>query len=136
MVTRNNYLIGWMSILVFCGLVIGLELHAQPLALEKVVSTDWGRIEDLRSAWADDAMGVHHSAPFVNSRRLSFTSQGAGYTDQCTIKNDGYATAPTDPGRKLHHAILIGAFLHGKEVRLTLQGCSYDHPRIIAVEVR
>jgi hypothetical protein len=30
----------------------------------------------------------------------------------------------------------MGAFLHGKEVRLTLKGCSYDHPRIIGVEVR
>jgi len=137
MIIRKNQLIGCMSLLVFCALFIGLELHAQPLSLEKVVYTDWGRIEDLRSAWADDAVGVHHSAPFVNSQRLSFTIASAGgYVDQCTIKNDGYATHPADPGRKLHHAILLGAFLHGKEVRLTLQGCSYDHPRIIAVEVR
>jgi hypothetical protein len=103
---------------------------------EKVVFTDWGQIDDLRSAWADDAMGVHHSAPFVNSLVRRLTPAGIAYVDECIVKNDGYATSPSDPGRKLHHAILIGAFLHGKEVRLTLKGCAYDHPQIIAVEVR
>jgi len=135
MAIRKSYFIGCLSVLIVCLLFVKMELHAQPLPLEKVVFTDWGQIDDLRSAWADDAMGVHHSAPFVNSQRLSFT-RGGGYADECTTKNDGYATHPTDPGRKLHHAILLGAFLHGKEVRLTLQGCAYDHPRIIAVEVR
>ncbi len=135
MAIRKSYGIGLSGVLVFCALFVTMELHAQPLPLEKVVFTDWGQIDDLRSAWADDAMGVHHSAPFVNSQRLSPAHLG-GYVDECTAKNDGYATHPTDPGRKLHHAILIGAFLHGKEVRLTLQGCAYDHPRIIAVEVR
>ena len=116
------------------------NVHAQVpvLPLQKVVSTDWGRIVDLRSAWADDAMGIHHSAPFLNSQRLSFApaiNGGMTYKDECSSR-DGYATSTADPGRKLHHALLVGAFLHGKEVKLTLQGCAYDRPRVIAVEVR
>lgn len=96
----------------------------------EVVYTDWGRIERLGSAWRADAMAVHHSAPFVNAQR------GGGRVAECIRVNDGYATDPNDPGHKLHHAILIGAFLHNKQVRLLLQACVYDKPRIISVEVR
>jgi len=101
---------------------------------ERVVLSDWGHIERLHSAWMADAMGIHHTAPFVNSKR--FDPITATIRDECTAVNDGYATDPADPGHRLHHAILLGAYLHGKQVRLALQGCSYDHPRIIGVEVR
>ncbi len=120
------------------ALALGSPAHAQ-IQIEKVVFTDWGRIERLHSAWSQDAVGINHSAPFVNSKRaeLSVTRQGGiTYVDECKVKTDGYATDPADPGHKLHHAILLGAFLHGKEVRLTLQGCAFDRPRIIGVEVR
>jgi hypothetical protein len=105
---------------------------AQPT--DPVVATDWGQIERLHSAWTQDAVGVHHSAPFVNSKRVDIIRHET--IDLCRTVNDGYATDPTDPGHKLHHAILLGAFLNGKPVRLTLQGCSFDHPRIIGVEVK
>jgi hypothetical protein len=129
------------TVLVVCSLVLALHPAAgsQPLEIERVVVTDWGQVDDLRSAWADDAMGMHHSAPFRNSQILQLSAtvnQGPTYVDQCTVKNDGYATLPSDPGRKLHHALLVGAFVHGKELRLVLKGCAYDRPRIIAVEVR
>jgi len=108
--------------------------HAQDTI---VVTTDWGSIQSFSSAWREDAMAVHHSAAFMNSQVRVWVPGGHFITeDQCTVVNDGYATDPTDPGRKLHHALLIAAFLHGKFVRLVLQGCSYDKPRIIAVEVK
>jgi len=100
---------------------------------DPVVATDWGQIERLHSAWTQDAVGINHSAPFVNTRHVDIIRHEA---QECKIANDGYATDPTDPGHKLHHAILLGAFLNGKPVRLTLQGCSFDHPRIIGVEVK
>ena len=131
-----------LGIIFVCAVVLALQRFAvaQPATfeLEKVVLTDWGQINDLRSAWADDAMGVHHSAPFVNSliRQFTLAGQGFMYVDECKIKDNGYATSPADPGRKLHHAMLMGAFLHGKEVRFTLKGCAYDYPRLIAVEIR
>ena len=105
---------------------------AQPA--DPVVTTDWGQIERLHSAWTQDAVGIHHSAPFVNSRHVDLIAHQT--VDLCRTVNDGYATDPTDPGHKLHHAILLGAFLNGKPVRLTLQGCSFDRPRIIGVEVK
>ncbi len=120
------------------AIALGPPAHAQT-SVERVVFTDWGRVERLHSAWSQDAVGINHSAPFVNSKRLKLSAGLNGqfsYVDACTVKNDGYATDPADPGHKLHHAILLGAFLHGKEVRLTLQGCAFDRPRIIGVEVR
>jgi len=125
-----------LSVLVLCAIAIALPPFARAQApLEKVVFTDWGQIDDLRSAWVQDAMGVHHSAPFVNSLRLSPLRTG-GYVPECGTTNDGYATSPADDNHKLNHAMLVGAFLHGKEVSFALQGCSYDRPRIIAVQVR
>ena len=106
---------------------------AQPVT-DPVVFTDWGQIERLHSAWTQDAVGIHHSAQFVNSKHVNIISHET--TDLYQTVNDGYATDPTDPGHKLHHAILLGAFLNGKPVRLTLQGCSFDRPRIIGVEVK
>lgn len=127
----------WLFALCASFLTLQHFADAQPVALERVVYTDWGQINDVRSAWEDDAVGVHHSAPFVNSLIRRFTpSGGFDYVPECSVANDGYTTSPSDPGRKLHHAIVLGAFLHGKEVRFTLKGCSYDRPRIIAVEVR
>jgi hypothetical protein len=115
------------------GLLVPATLLAQAPA-DPVVATDWGQIERLHSAWTQDAVGVNHSAPFVNSKRVDVITRQT--VDLCATVNDGYATDPTDPGHKLHHAIILGAFLNGKPVRLTLQGCSFDHPRIIGVEVK
>ena len=125
----------WMFVIGWQPSAIGQPIPTPVIELRKVVYTEWGLVDDVRSAWADDAVGVHHSAPFVNSLIRQFGGVLL-YVPECTIKNDGYATSPSDPGRKLHHAILLGAFLHKKEVQLTLQGCSYDRPRIIAVTVR
>jgi hypothetical protein len=107
---------------------------AQATPRELTVVTDWGRIERLHSAWSEDAMGVHHGAPFVNSRRVDVITRSV--VDECKTVTEGYATDVSDPARKLHHALLIGAFLHLKEVRFVLQGCSFDRPRIISVEMR
>jgi hypothetical protein len=98
-----------------------------------VAFTEWGLLESVSSAWKDDALGVHHNAPFVNS---GVRGVAARTLQRCKVTDQGYATDPGDPGHKLHHALIIGAFLHEKQVRFVLQGCVFNKPRIISVEVR
>jgi hypothetical protein len=123
------------SLVAGAGLVLNVAAHAQGTI---VTPTDWGKIDSISSAWLDDGMAVQHSAPFVNSRHRVFNAATGTplVVDECTITNAGYATDPSDPGHKLHHALIIGAYLHNKQVRLLVQGCAYNKPRIISVEVR
>jgi hypothetical protein len=97
--------------------------------------TDWGRIERF-STENEDAMAVYHSAPFKNPGEFGNVSFGESVRPKCKIEDKGYATDPSDPGHKLHHAAIIGAYLHQKQVRLRLAGCVFDRPRLISVEVK
>jgi hypothetical protein len=60
---------------------------------------------------------------------------GGGGIEFCTGTNSDYALDPKDPGVKVHEAVLLSAFLAGKKVRLLLQGCIYNKPRIISVMI-
>jgi len=84
--------------------------------------TDWGRITQLRAGWVEDSMAVFLTAPVKNTG--------------CKTTDAGYATNPSDPGHKLFHATLLGAYLNNKQVQVILRGCIYDKPRIIAVYVK
>jgi hypothetical protein len=129
----------WAPYAAGCLLAAGAILRLSPAQAQApiVVYTEWGQIESVSSAWKDDAMGVHLSTAFVNSRvRVLRPTGQAIIEDECKTVNDGYATDPADPGHKLHHAIILGAYLHHKQTRLLLQGCAYDKPRIISVEVK
>src|SRR5450432_4162783 len=130
MKTRGNRIASYGCLMLMGLGAIALQsaARAQPIP---VVYTDWGRLERVTSAWRDDAMGVYHSAPFLNSGELAVLPNRGSIVRPCGTVNDGYATDPTDPGHKLHHAIILGAFLHAKQVRLLIQGCSYSKPRII-----
>jgi hypothetical protein len=83
--------------------------------------TDWGYIVQLRTGWIEDTMAVFTSSPVVNPG--------------CSVTNAGYATNPNDPGHKLHHAALLGAYFNNKRVQIIVRDCVYDKPRIIAVHV-
>jgi len=105
---------------------------AQSRLLHSIVSTEWGFITEISTAWSDDALAVFHTQPIVNPwTDLAVTPGG-----ECKITTAGYATDPSDPGHKLLHAVIIAAFLHHKPVRFLVQGCAYDKPRIISVDVR
>jgi hypothetical protein len=76
-----------------------------------------------------ETMSVSLDVPFVNSSEPGLTNI------PCKITNAGYALDPKDPGVKVHEAVLLGAFLAGKKVRLSVEGCIYDKPRIFAVDI-
>jgi hypothetical protein len=85
--------------------------------------TEWGSVKVLSAGWVQDTMSVTHSAPVVNP-------------SGCSVTNAGYATNPEDPGHSLFHTMLMAAFLNRKEVQLLIEGCVYNKPRIIGVNVR
>jgi hypothetical protein len=91
--------------------------------------TEWGYIETF-SAWSNDSIFVHHSAPPLQN--LSW----APYVVVCPVMDGGYSTAPSDPGHRLLHAAIIGAYLHHKQVRFRLSYCANNKPRIVSVDVQ
>jgi hypothetical protein len=103
------------------GLGVALLL-ASPAALAVQVVSDWGKISILSTGWVVDSMAVTTTAPTVNPG--------------CPVLNAGYATNPADPGRNLHHAVLLAALLNNREVQIIAEGCIFDKPRIISVIVR
>jgi hypothetical protein len=92
--------------------------------------TQWGHIVRLETGWYDDTMAIVLDVPFVNS--VYTTPWEPLGSDSCKI-TDSYALDPKDPGIKVHEAALLSAFVAGKKVRLLINECVYDKPRVIAV---
>jgi hypothetical protein len=88
---------------------------------------------------ADDTVFVKLDVPFVNSGDLpaqTLARQSASAHEvPCSITTAGYALDPKDPGVKVNESVLLSAFMAGKKVRLTLDGCVFNKPRIISVTV-
>jgi hypothetical protein len=130
---RNRRVIGAVAGSVAAALLTFVTPSAvAQVHLHAIVPSEWGFITEISTAWSDDALAVFHSQPIVNP----WTSFGINPVGECKITTAGYATDPSDPGHKLHHALIMAAFLHHKPVRFLLQGCAYDKPRIISVDVR
>jgi hypothetical protein len=97
--------------------------------------TAWGHVTALETGWHDDTMSItlDPSVPFVNSLRHSFEITQPDMS--CKVTNAGYALDPRDPGVKAHEAVLLAAFIAGKKVRLLINECVFDKPRVIAVGI-
>ena len=86
-------------------------------------STAWGRISTFETGWVDDTVAVTLiNTPVVNPGRCKVTSS--------------YALDPSEAGNHAHQAAIMGAYFNQKSVRLIVQGCIYDKPRIIGVAVQ
>jgi hypothetical protein len=97
--------------------------------------TAWGHVTALETGWHDDTMSItlDPSVPFVNSGHRSPVVNQPFVS--CKITTAGYALDPKDPGVKAHEAVLLAAFIAGKKVRLLINACAYDKPRVIAVGI-
>lgn len=122
------------ALCIAAGLLVtlGSALHAQPPMVNQPAVSDWGTVVFLETGWSADTMSVLLSVPTVSSKTLS----PAGPPRSCSVMDAGYALDPADPGVHAHQAVLLGAFLNGKQVRVRVQGCVYDKPRIIAVAIQ
>jgi len=109
----------------FCALVwaaaalfsVGLGVmgsRAQPLRPTQL--SPWGFITLLRTLENADALSVTMDTALAG----------------CDPGNE-YQTIPDDEKRKLQHAVLLGAFLNHKRVRITTRLCAGT---ILAVDVR
>lgn len=81
------------------------------------------RIILFATGFNEDQVRVQLDAPFVPGT---------------CVADDGYIVSPTDPGRGVHQAALLAAFLSGRPVTLTLDlaDCVADRPRIIGVQMQ
>ena len=87
------------------------------------VATEYAAITNLSGGWNLDTLAVFHAGQFVNP-------------SGCPVTTFGYATYPADPGHNLFHTLALAAFLNRKEVSLTVSGCIFSKPKIIAVTLR
>jgi hypothetical protein len=87
-------------------------------------STAWAHIVQVRAGLVEDAMAVFTT----NTTVLN--------PGNCKATDAGYQTIASDPGHKLFQTLLMSAYLNGKQVQLTIQGCAYDKPRIIGVSIK
>lgn len=86
------------------------------------VEGPWGHVIVMNGGWTSAHLRVQLDVPFYNPTSCSMT--------------DGYIVEATLPGAQLFQSMLITAFASGDEVSLTLDGCAYERPRVVAVAVR
>lgn len=91
-----------------------------PFAAFAAVETPTGKITGYYTGWNQD--------------RVRVTIEGADYTEGgCNLKN-GYVTAASEnPGHATHVSALLAAYIAGKPVRLVIEGCNNDRPKIWGV---
>lgn len=85
-------------------------------------STGDGYITYMEGGWVGASMRVQLSSGNI-------TNPGT-----CTVL-DGYSTDVADQGNQLFTSMLLSAYLANRKVRLTIDGCSSNRPRIIGVVI-
>ena len=129
------------------GMIVAVTLIPPAIAEETsfghIVALNTGSSFDdkllaIRLVEADDTLSVTLDVAFVNStvpgQSLSIDGRKVqGAPCKNTLGMGSYALDPKDTGVKLNELVLLSAYLAGKRVRLTLNGCVFDKPRIISV---
>lgn len=85
-------------------------------------STPEGNITYMEGGWVGAGLRVQLSqGPFTNP-------------SSCPLI-DGYTTQPADSGHQLFNAMLLSAYMSGRRVRMVIDDCAFDRPRIISVVI-
>lgn len=98
-----------------------LVLAWQP-AMSTPVETPWTRIAELDGGWTNSYLAIGTVAAFVNPAACPW----AGL----------YMIDPATPGYQLFDSMAISAFMAGKEVSFTIDGCTANRPNVISVKIR
>jgi hypothetical protein len=53
----------------------------------------------------------------------------------CKVTKGTYALDPKDTGVKVNESVMLSAYLAGRKVSLVLNGCVFDMPRIVSVNM-
>ena len=84
-------------------------------------NTEWGRILSIDTGWSQPYMALEMSFPVVNP-------------DGCPW--GGYVIAPDMTGYETFQSLAMSAYFAGKQVALTIDGCTSNRSKIISVKVR
>jgi hypothetical protein len=129
-------------IFVVIALIFGFSARAQ-----KTNQTNYGHIVELETGSlqekilrpgpipADDTMIVILDVAFVNSFYPSLPGDFHPPRTPCKITKGTYALDPKDTGVKVNESVLLSAYLAAKKVSLVLDGCVFDMPRIVSVNM-
>jgi hypothetical protein len=104
-------------------------VHPVPPA-RGIFHTEFGHILGLETTDTGDTLLVKLDVPFVNSDDFQ-----DGEVRPCEARLKVYASNLTEPQAKFNEAILLSAFVSGKEVRMILEGCLGTNPRIAGVGI-
>src|SRR5262245_52967378 len=105
------------------SIVVAKAMLACPVYAAGPESSDWGKVVSLQAGWTVDRMLVFHSAPMKNP-------------DNCPLTTNGYIIDESAPGHRTFYALLLGAFLNGKETAFVISGCFEQRPQIVSVSIR
>jgi hypothetical protein len=103
------------------SLVIGFVLLAKRHAMAQSTTT-WtspGAITQLGNMWMTNGVAVSLSAPYVGNGCSGWSNQ--------------YVTESSDPANQTMQALIVGAFLSGKQVAFALNGCDSNGAPIIRI---
>ncbi|SFJ52448.1 hypothetical protein SAMN02799626_01981 [Caulobacter sp. UNC279MFTsu5.1] len=86
------------------------------------VETPWARVNYIAGGWTAAHVRVQTTATFSNPESCS--------------NSDGYVVDASLPGAQLFASMLLTAFSTNREVKLVLDGCALERPRVISVTLR
>jgi len=99
-----------------CAMLVSFPARAAPL------DTEWGTILSIGAGWTLPYMHLEMSFPAVNP-------------DACPW-GGLYSITPDMTGYETFQSLAMSAYFAGKQVALTIDGCTGSRPRIIGVRVR
>jgi hypothetical protein len=91
-------------------------------AMATPLETPWARVNYIAGGWVGAHVRVQTTAAFYNPEACSMT--------------DGYVVEASLPGAQLFASMLLTAFSTNREVKLVVDGCVLERPRIISVTLR
>lgn len=107
------------------GLAVALGVAAALVsgtAMAAPAETPWGKVNYIAGGWTAANVRVQTTASFYNPEVCSMT--------------DGYVIDAALPGAQLFSSMLLTAFSTGQDVKLVVDGCVLERPRVISVTLR
>lgn len=88
--------------------------------------TPWRKVIALQHGWY-----VERTLVFLEGT----TDVNIVNPDSCSLRNNGYILNENHTGRNLFNAMLLSAFLNGREVAMVISGCFDNRPQVISVAI-
>lgn len=107
------------------GLAVVLGMAAALVsgaAMAAATETPWAKVNYIAGGWTAAHVRVQTTAGFFNPEGCSMT--------------DGYVVDAALPGAQLFASMLLTGFSTGQDVKLVVDGCVLERPRVISVTLR